>query len=135
MSHFKIATCYLLGLLFIAAGLNHFLHTDFYISIMPPYLPWPLVLVYISGLAEMALGGLLLIDRCRIWAAWGLIALSLAVFPANIHMARHPDLYPMFSAWGLWFRLPLQALLIAWIYWYTRLPRDQAAGRAITEPN
>ena len=120
MSRFKIATRYLLGLLFIAAGLNHFLHTDFYISIMPHYLPWPLALVYISGLAEMALGGLLLIHRWRIWAAWGLIALSLAVFPANIHMARHPDLYPMFSVWGLWLRLPLQFVLMAWAYWYTR---------------
>lgn len=92
-------TRYVLGLLFIAAGLSHFLHTDFYISIMPPYLPWPLTLVYISGVAEMILGALLC-TRPMIWAAWGLIALLIAVFPANIHMAIHPDRYPMFSEWG-----------------------------------
>jgi len=125
MSRFKTATRYLLGLLFVAAGLNHFLHTQFYLSIMPPYLPWPLTLVYLSGLAEMILGSLLLIPRWRIWAAWGLIALSIAVYPANIHMARHPDLYPAFSAWGLWLRLPLQFLLIMWAYWYTRPSNPQ----------
>lgn len=132
MSRSKTATRYLLGLLFIAAGLNHFLHTDFYLSIMPPYLPWPLALVYLSGLAEMTLGGLLLIRRWRIWAAWGLIALSIAVFPANIHMALHPDLYPMFSEWGLWLRLPFQFLLMAWAYWYTRKSLDQTV---FSDPN
>lgn len=120
MSRYKTGTRYLLGLLFLVAGLNHFLHTDFYTSIMPPYLPWPLALVYISGVAEMSLGALLFTRRWMTWAAWGLIALSIAVFPANIHMATHPELYPMFSALGLWLRLPLQGLLIVWLYWYTR---------------
>ncbi len=119
MTRWRTGARYLPGLLFIAAGLNHFLHTDFYISIMPPYLPWPRTLVYISGVAEMILGALLC-TRLMIWAAWGLIALLIAVFPANLHMAIHPDLYPMFSDWSLWLRLPLQGLLLAWVYEYTR---------------
>ena len=120
MVRFKILTRYLLGGLFIVAGASHFGKTDFYIAIMPPYLPWHLELVYISGVAEAALGALLLIRRWVVWAGWGLIALCVAVFPANVHMAMHPDLYPSLPALALWLRLPMQGLLIGWAYWYTR---------------
>ena len=120
MHRFKTLTRYLLGVLFIGAGLNHFANTAFYVGIMPPYLPWHVELVYASGVAEVGLGGLLLIRRWAAWAGWGLIALSLAVFPANLHMAMHPDLYPTLPVIALWLRLPLQGLLIAWAYWYTR---------------
>ena len=85
-----------------------------------PYLPWHLFLVYLSGLAEITLGGLLLVPRLKRLAAWGLIALLIAVFPANIHMAVHPDLFPEISAAMLWARLPVQAFLVAWAYVYTR---------------
>ena len=78
-----------LGLLYIAAGANHFWHTAFYVSIMPPYLPWHLLLVLISGAAEIGLGALVLVPRWSRLAAWGLIALLIAVFPANLHMALH----------------------------------------------
>src|SRR5438105_14338510 len=84
----------LFGAGFIIAGLNHFVMTGFYVSIVPPYLPQPLALVVISGLAEMGLGALLLFARWSALAAWGLIALLIAVFPANLHMALHPWLYP-----------------------------------------
>jgi len=67
--------------LFIAAGANHFLNTPFYVSIMPPYLPWHLALVYLSGVAEMGLGALLLFEQWSVLAGWGLIALLIAVFP------------------------------------------------------
>lgn len=87
---------------------------------MPPYLPWHLFLVYLSGFLEMTLGVLLLFPRQRHIAAWGLIALLIAVFPANIHMAVNAELYPEYSSSALWARLPLQAILIAWAYWYTR---------------
>ena len=113
---------YLLALFFIAAGVNHFWHTAFYVAIMPPWLPWHLALVYISGAAEIGLGALLLFSRWQVLAGWGLIALSLAVFPANIHMALHPELFPQFTPAGLWLRLPLQFVLIGWAYWYTRSP-------------
>jgi uncharacterized membrane protein len=67
--------------LFIDAGANHFLNTPFYVSIMPPYLPWHLALVYLSGVAEMGLGALLLFEQWSVLAGWGLIALLIAVFP------------------------------------------------------
>ena len=120
MSQLKTFSRYLLGLFFMAAGLNHFWHTAFYVAMMPPYLPSPLELVYLSGMAELGLGALVFFRRWQVAAAWGLIALSLAVFPANVHMALHPELFTQFSPTGLWLRLPLQAAVIAWAYWYTR---------------
>ena len=108
------------GVLFALAGANHFVHTDFYVGIMPPYLPWPLALVYVSGGAEFALGIALLFRRTERLAAWGMIALIVAVTPANLHMAVHAELYPDYSPFALWARLPLQIVLIAWAWWYTR---------------
>lgn len=130
MTRWRTAARYLLGLLFIAAGLNHFLNTPFYVSIMPPYLPWPRALVYVSGVAEITLGGLLLFRHWMVWAAWGLLALLIAVFPANLHMATHPELYPQFSELGLWLRLPLQGLLMMWVYGYTREYSGSCASKA-----
>ena len=115
----RLARC-LFGLGFVAAGLNHFLMTAFYVSIVPPYLPYPSALVVVSGLAEIGLGALLLFRRWAPLAAWGLIALLIAVFPANLHMALHPEQFPYAPAALLWLRLPLQAVLIAWAYWHTR---------------
>jgi uncharacterized membrane protein len=116
---------WLFGILFILAGLNHFRSPDFYINIMPPYLPWHRELVAISGVAEIALGALVLFPRWAAPAGWGLIALLVAIFPANVHMAMNPQLYPSISPTALWLRLPLQGLLIAWAYWYTRRPRSR----------
>lgn len=120
MQTVKLILKYILAIFFLVAGLNHFINTAFYLRIMPPYLPWPLMLVYLSGLAEIILGVLLLILRLSHLAAWGLILLLVAVFPANIHMAVNSQLFPEFSPNVLWGRLPFQALLIAWAYWYTR---------------
>ena len=100
--------------------MNHFVNPAFYVSIMPTYVPWHPQLVLVSGVAETALGGLLLFRRWTVWAAWGLIALLVAVFPANVHMAQHPELYPSISPMLLWLRLPLQAVFIAWAWWHTR---------------
>ena len=120
MRRFKIFTCYLLGTLFVLAGINHFVNAPIYVSVMPPYLPWHLELVYISGAAEITLGILLCMRRYAGWAAWGLIALCVAVFPANLHMALHAQLYPAIAPVWLWLRLPAQGLLIAWAWWYAR---------------
>ena len=122
MPTLKTLLRYLLGLLFMAAGINHFWHTAFYVAMMPPYLPLHLALVYLSGAAEISLGALLLFSRWQMLAGWGLIALSVAVFPANVHMALHPQLFPEFSAMGLWLRLPLQGVVVAWVWCYTRRP-------------
>jgi uncharacterized membrane protein len=110
----------LLGAFFILAGIAHFVRPGVYLKIMPPYLPWPLGLVYLSGICEAGLGVLVLIPRYTKLAAWGLIALLIAVFPANVHMALHPELYPPIPPAALWLRLPLQGVFIAWAYVFTR---------------
>jgi uncharacterized membrane protein len=110
----------ILAVLFVAAGINHFINPEFYLRMMPPYLPWRLPLVLISGAAESALGVGLLVPSLRKWAAWGLIVLLIAVFPANIYMTMHPELFPEIPVAALWLRLPLQALLVLWAFVYTR---------------
>ncbi|HZF07773.1 MAG TPA: MauE/DoxX family redox-associated membrane protein [Thermoanaerobaculia bacterium] len=109
-----------LGLFFIIAGIAHFVRPDVYLKIMPPYLPWHRGLVFLSGVAEVVLGALVLVPRCTVPAAWGLIALLVAVFPANLYMAQNPGLFPKLSPTLLWLRLPLQAVLIGWAYWVAR---------------
>jgi uncharacterized membrane protein len=119
VAKFKFIMKWLLGLLFVVAGVNHFLRPDLYMKIMPPYLPWHLPLVYLSGFFEVALGGLVLVPKFTTLAGWALIALLIAVFPANVHMALNAELYPAISPIALWIRLPLQGVLIAWVYWTT----------------
>lgn len=131
MRGIKLALKYLLAAAFILAGLNHFINTDFYVRIMPPYLPWPVLLVYLSGVAEIVLGLLLPVAKFTRVAAWGLIALLVAVFPANIHMALNHELYPQYNVMVVWLRLPLQIVLIAWAYWYT-LPVDRRGEAAVS---
>jgi uncharacterized membrane protein len=109
-----------LGVLFIVAGLNHFLNPSLYLQIMPPYLPWHLFLVYLSGVLEILFGGLLLIPSFTKLAAWGLILLLIAIFPANLHMALNAEDYAFVPSILLWLRLPFQAVLMAWAYWHTR---------------
>lgn len=109
----------LLAILMIGAGIMHFVNPAFFVKIVPPYLPWPLGLVYLSGLCEIALGVLLLVSKTSRIAAWGLIALFVAVFPANIYVYQHQELIPA-SPLMHFLRLPLQALLILWAYWHTR---------------
>jgi uncharacterized membrane protein len=120
MATTKTLTRWLFGVFFIAAGANHFINPGFYLRMMPAYLPWHVELVAVSGVAEVVLGAMLLVPRLQVMAAWGLIALLVAVFPANINMTMHPELYPTISQTALWVRLPIQGLLIAWAYWYTR---------------
>ena len=121
----KLILKILLAVFFVVAGINHFRQTDFYLRMMPPYVPSHLAMVQISGVAEIALGLLLLIPAASRTAACGLIALLIAVFPANLQMALHPETFPEFSPRALWLRLPLQAVLIAWAYWYTPSNRGE----------
>ena len=113
---------WLLGAFMTLAGLNHFLSPGVYVGMMPAVLPAPLALVYVSGVAEMAGGIGLLFERTRRLAAWGLIALFVAVFPANLNMALNhlPLGAHSVPVWALWARLPLQLVLIAWAYLFTR---------------
>jgi uncharacterized membrane protein len=123
MRKLKPVLKYLFAVFFVLAGFNHFINTAFYMKIMPTYLPWHLLLVYLSGVIEIVLGVLLLTRRFTRMAAWGLVALLIAVFPANIHMAINHELYPEYSVMALRIRLMFQFVLIAWAYWYT-LPVD-----------
>ena len=100
--------------LFIGAGILHFCFPETYLRIMPPYIPAPLAMVYLSGGAEIAGGLGLLLSRTRRAAAWGLVALLVAVFPANVHMAVN-GIPAGTSPILLWARLPLQPLLIYWM--------------------
>jgi uncharacterized membrane protein len=119
MRKIKLILKFLLAILFVLAGFNHFFNTAFYLRIVPSYLPWHLLLVYLSGLVEIILGILLLIPKFTQLAAWGLMALLVAVFPANVQMVVNHDLFPEYSVEALWVRLPLQVVLIGSVYWYT----------------
>ncbi|WP_435011763.1 DoxX family protein [Tundrisphaera lichenicola] len=115
----RLAGKVLFASLFIAAGVGHFLATDFFLKVMPPYLPYPRELVLLSGAIEMMLGILLMIPRTSRLAGWGLIALLIAVFPANIHVYLHRDAFPLPGIVHA-LRLPAQGLLIYWAYAYAR---------------
>lgn len=106
-----------LGVVFVVAGANHFRNPEFYVRMMPAYLPAHLELVYLSGVFEMLGGVGVLIPRTRRAAGWGLVLLLVAIFPANLHMAMNPELFPGISPSALWLRLPFQVLFIAWVYW------------------
>lgn len=120
MRRIKTVLKYLLAAGFVLAGANHFFSAEFYLRMMPPVLPAPLFLVYLSGVFEITLGILLFIQNFSRFAAWGIILLLIAVFPANIFMARHTGLFPEFSPAILYLRLPFQLILIAWAFWLTR---------------
>ena len=131
MSRLKRASLYAMSAFYLVAGAAHFAAPGFYLPMMPASLPWPLGLIYISGMAEMALGAGLLRTAYRRAAAWGLIALLIAVFPANLHVALHN--VPIggrtegLGIWN-WVRLPFQGVLIAWAWWHARPPSDTAPG-------
>lgn len=121
---FKAVLKFPLAALFIGSGILHFASSDGFVRLMPPFLPYRLELVYLSGVIEGTLGLLLLIPRTQRLAAWGLIPTLLAIFPANVYGALtagtdHPAM-PGVSVELAWIRLPLQLVLIAWAYWYTR---------------
>lgn len=118
------ASRWVLGGFFVAAGINHFVMPRGYERIVPPGLGDPATLVAVSGVAEVAGGVGVLIGGTRRWAGWGLLALLVAVFPANVHMAVDPS-----SISGLrvprvllWLRLPLQPLAMWWV-WAATQPR------------
>jgi uncharacterized membrane protein len=104
------------GLFFIAAGANHFINPKPYLSMMPSYLPAHAALVQISGVAEILGGAGVLLACSRRLAAWGLILLLVAVFPANLNVALHGWPEVNLPGWALWCRLPLQVIFIWWVY-------------------
>ncbi len=109
-----------MGVLYLAAGLGHFVATRLYMSVVPDYLPAHRELVLVSGVAELAGGFGVLMPWTRRAAAWGIVVLLVAVMPANIWMVQHPERWPGVPLWGLWLRLPLQAVLVWWAWSLTR---------------
>ncbi len=125
----------LLAIFMITAGVLHFTMSTPFAKIVPDYLPYHLELVYVSGFFEVLGGVGLLVPSVSHAAAWGLIALFIAVFPANINMAvNHIHLHGVpDSPWLYWGRLPFQAVLVAWAWWYTR--SAPSAESRPTSPN
>jgi uncharacterized membrane protein len=116
---------------FFLGGISHFTKVDFFLAIVPPYVPFPLAAVYVSGVFEILFAIGILIPATREWAGNLLILLTLAVTPANVHMWLHPDLFPDVSPTFLSIRLVVQILLLALIWWSTRTPEStpvQSAG-------
>lgn len=131
MPRLKLALRWLLGIVMVVAGVAHMRDPEPFVRIVPAWLPSPLMMVYVSGVAEIAGGVGLLIPLCRRAAAWGLIALFVAVFPANVNQAmNHIPLGNVdVPSWVFWLRLPLQAALIALAYWFTRADERPAANQ------
>lgn len=113
------------GVFMVAAGVAHFVNPDFYLRIMPPWLPWHEELVWLSGLCEVVAGVLVLIPRTRRVGGLIAIAVLLGVFPANLWMAVDRSIWPEIPLWARWVRLPAQAVLIYWAWWVTRSPATQ----------
>lgn len=134
MTRFKAVARITFGVLFVAIGVLHFVRPAPFVAIVPPYLPWPMALVLVSGAAEIVFGALLLLRSTMVFAAWGLILLLVAVYPANIHMAINADLYPSMSPAALWVRLPIQFLLIGIAFWFTRGASRLAARTPAAAP-
>lgn len=105
-----------MGCVYVLAGANHFISPTFYLAIMPPWLPWHLALVYLSGVAEIVCGLLLLVNKTRRLGGWLTIALLVAIYPANIQMLL--DFYHQHNPalWVAVVRLPLQVLFIYWAW-------------------
>jgi uncharacterized membrane protein len=106
----------LMSILYVAAGINHFIHPGFYLNILPRYMPFPLQLVYISGGAEIALGGLLLPKSTRTLACWLIIAMLIVFLPVHVQMILDNYASPGIMLFAAIVRLPLQFVLIRWAY-------------------
>ena len=120
---------YVMGVLYAVAGVLHFVVPELYVQIIPPIFPAALALVYLSGVAEIAVGVGVLIPDTQRYAAWATVALLIAIFPANVYMATSGVVIGGMPGGGdpselvRWGRLPLQGVLILWALWYTR-PSD-----------
>jgi len=123
-----------MGAIYAVAGVTHFLAPESFARVVPPELPRPRTLVYLSGIAEFLLGIGMQFDRTRRASAWGIVALLVAVFPANVYMATDdvatelaPDRLAGVARAAAWARLPFQAVLVLWAWWHT-LPEFESGN-------
>jgi uncharacterized membrane protein len=122
VSRLRRASLYGMAALYAFAGFNHLANPAFYVAIVPPGLPSPEWLNLASGLAEIVLGVFLLEKRTRPFAAWGIVALLIAVFPANLHAASERMGTESALLHGL--RLAFQPVLVAWAWWHAQAPGE-----------
>lgn len=116
LSLVRLILVVLIAAYFLIGGVAHFTMTEQFVAAMPAYLGYHVELVLLSGVFEILGGAGILIPRTRLLAGYGLMALSVAVFPANVHMAMNPEIFPDMSQTALYVRLPLQGVLI-WLIW------------------
>lgn len=110
---------YLMAILYIIAGINHFRNPRLYLKIIPPYFPNPKFLNNISGFSEIFFGVLLCIPFLKNYAAWGIIFLLVAIFPSHIYMLQNENASLGLPKWVRILRLPLQIGLLFWAFQYT----------------
>ena len=120
MKIFKLITIVIMAYFYINVGIKHFTEPEWFLQIYPPFLPFGLAAVYISGFFEVLFGIMLLIPKTRYYAGWGLIVLLIAVFPANIYLAYTNVAAMDISATVACGRLPFQALFIGLAYWHSK---------------
>ena len=122
IKYIKIITIILMSFFYIRVGVLHFIDPQFFLHIMPPYLNFHLELVYLSGFFEIILGLGLLIKKYRFYAAWGLVLLLIAVFPANIYLAQSTEAQDLLGITqrAAIIRLPLQIPLLLLAYWHSK---------------
>ena len=125
MRYFRYAGIGIVFCWFFFGGIGHFTSTDFFVAIVPPWWPWPLEAVYVSGVFEILLALLMLPPQTRPTAGWGLIVLTLLVTPANVHMFLNPDQFAEVPEALLAIRLVVQVLLLMLIWWSSRVEPPQ----------
>ena len=116
----KYFSMIVMGVFYISIGVSHFTSPIWYVQIVPPYLPYKLELVYISGLFEILFGGMLFFKKTRFLAGWGLILLLIAVYPANIYLAQTNGAAMNTTSLIAWGRLPVQFIFVGLAYWHSK---------------
>ena len=116
----KYFSLIVMGVFYISIGISHFTSPIWYVQIVPPYLPYKLELVYISGLFEILFGAMLLFKKTRFLAGWGLILLLIAVYPANIYLAQTNGAAMNTTPLIAWGRLPVQFIFVGLAYWHSK---------------
>lgn len=114
----KIFFKVLLGVFFILGGINHFRVPEFYLNIMPDYIPAHEAMVYLSGVTEVIAGIMLLVPSLSVWGAWFIIAHLVVFFTVHFWMIQHAEKYPDVPLWALWLRIVIQVVFIVWAWWF-----------------